>query len=192
MGMTIITGCGGAAAPRTSTPIASSDANSRTPTVEQPSYITPAVLHAIMGKAEPTIAVSDSWSIYQNATLGLTLHYPPTWQYHEQEDQSSVAFYPPNVDITAPSALILFTFASMQPYVAQHTFVATDAPSQPITVSTIRGHTYADSSYAIPTQSYYIELPYRSGTFIISATNGPRLNLVPQLQEMLTTMTLRG
>jgi hypothetical protein len=39
-----------------------------------------------------------------------------------------------------------------------------------------------------PSASTFIDLPYRGGRLQITATRGPTVNLVPQLEEILKTM----
>lgn len=168
----------------------------KTPTV--PSYATPqayatpvANLKAVTGVAPTVVSATDGWQQYSNPVLSLTLRYPPGWKFVEDPQQSGVRFYPPDSDPNLPSPLISFSLAANSPYNAQSTPSPYTTQAQPIAVAGVTGRQYEDTAYAVPTQGFYIDLPYRNGTLFISATKGPNVNLVPQLQEMLKALVLR-
>lgn len=163
------------------------DANVSSSTPESVQYFAPITLPAIEGEPFPTTAVATG-TPYVNETMGLSFRYPDTWTYVEQEDQRSVIFYPPGTDPQRPGPLIALSFLPDRPYDPDDPLIATGIAGQPVLVGEVEGFHYRDDEYAIPTQSYYIELPHRDGTVFIAATQGPYVNLVPQLEEILTTV----
>lgn len=150
-------------------------------------YLTPITLDAVEGEPFPSISV-DAGISYANETIGITLRYPDDWMLVEQDDQRSVAFYPPDADPERPGPLITLSFLPDRPYDPDDPLIATGTEAQPVLVGELKGHQYRDDEYAIPTQSSYIELPHRGGTIFIVVTRGPYVNLVPQLEEILTTV----
>lgn len=170
--------------------IASAPAQSPSPSPLTTAVITPK-LKAIAGVAPIQVAASDSWPIYRNAAIGLTLRYPPDWKYVEEPQQSGVKLYPPDSDPNHPSPMILFDFAPDYPYDPNPTPSPHTTSPQPIAVSGIAGRQYEDTEFAIPDQTFSIELPYRTGSILITATMGPYVNLVSQLEEILKTVTLQ-
>lgn len=153
--------------------------------------ITPAILKAVTGDAPALVSLDSSSPQYTNATIGLTLRFPSNWKYAEAPQQSGVTFYPSGSDPNVPSPLIELDFAPQRPYKVEPSPSTYTTQPQPITVAGITGRQYEDSAYAIPTQGWYIELPYRNGTLLITATKGPSVNLVPQLKEILKTIELK-
>lgn len=145
---------------------------------------------AITGVEPSPVPVSDAWQIYENPTIGLEFRYPPAWQLHADPDQSATTVYPPGVDPNLPGPGITFTFAR------EHRF--SDGPlkttwvtqPQSLAVAGATGRWYEDTAFAVPSNGYYVEVPHRTGTLFISATKGPSVSLIPQLQEILTTVRL--
>jgi hypothetical protein len=121
--------------------------------------------------------------------MGLTLRYPGDWQLKE-EDQSAILLYPASADPQEAAEVISFQFRSDIPYQPESSQAGKTDP-KPIAVSGLNGVYREDTALAIPTESYSIELPYRSGTMVVGATEGPAVNLVPQLQEILKTVALQ-
>jgi hypothetical protein len=52
------------------------------------------------------------------------------------------------------------------------------------------GREYADTEFAIPEQSSYLELPFHDGMLLVTTTEGPTVNFVPQLGEILKGLQL--
>jgi hypothetical protein len=164
------------------------DVNATTIPPDRAQYLTPITLDAVEGDLFPVTSVATGIS-YTNETIGVTLRYPDDWMLVEQDNQRSVAFYPPGANPQQPGPLITLSFLPDRPYNPDDPLIATGTEVQPVLVGEVEGHQYRDDEYAIPTQSSYIELPHRGGTIFIAATRGPYVNLVPQLEEILTTVT---
>jgi hypothetical protein len=147
-------------------------------------------LPAVIGVAPPLATIAQSWAQYASPETGISLRYPPNWQKIERPDGSGVTLYPPDADPQQPSELISFQFEPARPYQPQASQAGNTDP-KPITVSGVVGVYREDKALAIPTESFSIELPYRTGTLVISATEGPATNLVPQLREILKTAVLQ-
>lgn len=161
------------------------------PVVDIPLPGTPAAnLPAITGLAPTSVSADVARPTYENSTIGLSLQFPPGWTYVETADRTGVAFYPPGTDSTMPSALIAFDLIVQRPYDPTAVVSGDATAPQPITVAGVSGHWYEDAAFAIPTQGYYIELPHRGGTLVITATKGPAVNLVPILEQILPTIAL--
>jgi hypothetical protein len=144
----------------------------------------------VTGITLPASGEAASWPTYQNPTLGLNLHYPPDWQVVEESGQLGVKLYPPDADPAVPSPLIAFSFAADVGYDPQAPPPPDTTQPHLVTVGGVVGRWYEDATYAVPTQSYYIDLPYRGGTLYITASKGPGLNLIPVLQAILPTVML--
>jgi hypothetical protein len=139
----------------------------------------------------PTLIPADeTWQTYENATLGLQLRYPSGWLAIEGASQTSVAFYPAGADPSVPSPLIAISFNASQSYPTRTELPASINALRMIEVSGIDGRAFEDSGFTVPTHGFYVQLPYRGGTLLITATLGPEVNLVPQLEEMLATVVL--
>jgi len=123
--------------------------------------------------------------------MGLALRYPPNWTCVAQTQMPQYAglyLYPPGAGPNIPGPLISFDFTPQQPYSNQPTPASNVSSPQPIVVAGITGRQYQDTQYAIPAQRFYIQLPWHGGTLVIAATEGPYVNLVPQLQAILATI----
>lgn len=166
----------------------SPDVNATSRPPDRAANLTPITLEAVEGNPFPVTAV-DTGILYNNKTIGVNLHYPDDWMLVEQDNQRSIAFYPPGANRQQPGPLITLSFLPDRPYNPDDPLIATGTEAQPVLVGDVEGHQYRDDKYAIPTQSSYIELPHRGGTIFIAATRGPHVNLVPQLEEILTTVT---
>lgn len=165
--------------------------NTASQPAQSPSQSAAPKLKAVTGVPPTVMPTNNTWPQYQNSVIGLTLRYPPGWKYVEEPQQSGVKLYPPDSDPTHPSPMILFDFAPDYPYNPNPTPTSHTTQPQPITVSGIAGRQYEDTEFDIPDQNFSIELPYRTGSILITATKGPYVNLVPQLQEILKTVILQ-
>lgn len=173
-------------------PAASPGASPIASPVASPAASPGATLPVVIGIAVSVPPLVDTWPVYQNATIGLILRYPPGWHVVEDPERGGVRFYPPEVDVAGPSPLIAFSFAADAPYDPQASPPPGTTDPHPITVSGIVGRRYEDAAFAIPTQGFYVDLPYRGGTLFITATAGPGLNLVPILHAMLPSVVLQS
>ena len=100
-----------------------------------------------------------------------------------------VGFYPQGSQPDLPTPAITFRFLN-QSYTNGSPLYNTGSTVSPIDIAGIEGQQYQDTKFSVPTQSFYIELPYRDGTFLIDATHGPVVDLTPQLFEILKTLNL--
>ena len=150
--------------------------------------LTPASLDAVIGQAEPIIAVDNTWRDYQNDELGISLKCPSSWRVIPLRGGSAMGLYPPESDPNFPTPMIRIEWL-ITAYTAGKPIVNTGGPITPIEVSGITGQQYQDSKLALPTQSEYVELPYRAGTLFFITALGPTVNLVPQFNEILKTIT---
>lgn len=155
---------------------------------------TPATFPAVSGVVPTLIPIADTWPTFSNSYLGITIRYPPGWTFYLERPErpespsTAVDFYPPGSRPDLPSPLISIGF-DKTPYSPPSESPDTTHP-QPITLGEITGSQYSDSKLAFPAEDYNIELPYKDGTLIITATEGPNVDLVPQLLEMLKSLVL--
>jgi hypothetical protein len=150
--------------------------------------LTPARLDAVIGQVDPVIPIDDSWLSYQNNELGISLKCPVRWQVIPLKEGSGVGLYPPGSNPNFPTPMIRIEWLNIA-YTSGTPIMDTGSPITSIDVSGITGQQYQDSQFALPTQSYYVELPYRDGILFFIATMGPSVNLVPQFTEILKTIT---
>lgn len=155
------------------------------------SGLTPANLDVVIGASEPVIAVDNNWTLYQNNEIGISLKYPPSWQAITLKDNPSVGLYPPKSNPNFPTPMIRIEWLNAN-YLSSQPLVKTESQAISIEISGVVGRRYQDSKFAIPTQSQYIELPYRNGTLFFITTIGPNVDLGSQLDEILKTLVLNG
>jgi hypothetical protein len=151
------------------------------------SVLTPASLDAVIGRPEPLIAVDDNWLFFQNDELGFSFMYPPSWHVGPLKEVSGTGLYPPESDPNFPTPMIRVEWLNIR-YASGKPILETGSPLAAIEVSGITGQQYQDNQFALPTQSYYVEIPYRDGTLFFIATLGPSVNLVPQFTEIRKTV----
>lgn len=148
-------------------------------------------LQAMDGVVPRMIPIASNWMTYQNTTDGVVVKYPASWKSAEAPDHSHVDIYPPESDPSQPTPLISMDFLPSTPFdrgLPRSPYTTTPTS---ITVGGVTGRNYEDDSVAVPTETWYVELPWRSGTLLVTATKGPNVNLVPQAQEILKTMVLQ-
>jgi hypothetical protein len=140
-----------------------------------------------LGVAPPVEKVADDWLSAPPVTDGVTLKYPADWQADRSTDGSHVALRQPDSPTDRPVPTIGIAF---DPGVA-----VTEPPSRKgmstperVTVAGLQGWEYHQVGLVTPDASTFIDLPYHGGRLQITATRGPAVNLVPQLDEMLKTM----
>jgi len=152
------------------------------------SNITPAAsLEAFAGMPQPAVSVGDNWQTYDDQQIGIHIKYPPDWTSARLLDTLGVGFYPPGSSPDLPTPAIAFRFLN-QVYVAQKPLFNAVSKAAPFYIAGIAGQQYQDEKFSIPNQSFYIEAPYGDGLLFISATQGPTIDLTPQLLEMLKTL----
>jgi len=152
------------------------------------SGLTPASLDVIVGNEEPMITIDNNWYSYQNDELGIFLYYPPSWQAITSNDVSGVGLYPPESDPSVPTPMIKIEWLDVS--YSDQPLINTESSINSIEISGILGRQYQDSKFVVPTQSQYIELPYRNGILFFITTIGPSVYLGSQLDEILKTLTL--
>ncbi len=150
------------------------------------SGLTPASLEPVIGTSDPVMAVGQDWDSYGDGELGFTLNYPPGWQALTLRDGPGVGLYPPKSNPDVPTPMIRIEWMDTV-YSSDQPLIKTQSPINAIEISGITGRQYQDSKFAIPTQSHYIELPYRNGILFFVTTEGPTVDLTPQLREILKT-----
>ncbi len=149
------------------------------------------VLRAIVGTAPTVAPVSTASPLYASPAMGLSVRYPAGWTYvplAQAPVYYGVSFYPPGADPSEPSAAITFNLNTTSRYDASNATPPLTTRPQPFTVGSIIGRNYESAALPIPTENYSIELPFRGGTLLITATEGPDVNYVPQLRAMLPTL----
>ena len=143
---------------------------------------------AVVGSEAPVTTFDASWNTYSSASLGLAYRYPESW--HEQDCPSGSCLYPPGSSSSSPSPAITFTLLVNQPYDPTARPPTGMGKPQPVSVAGLTGQAFQSVSFDIPTEGYLIELPFRGTTLAISASLGPVVDLVPQLDAMLPTLKL--
>lgn len=155
-------------------------------------YFTPIASAQTTAGTAPTLAVvAPSWQSYRNDPIGVTFRYPPDWKAVEDADKNGVTLFPAGQDPSLPGPNILMRFSALSRYSGSPSPAPNQSQSQAITIAGVAGHWSEDTGNPVPTASYNVELPYRNGVFFISATKGPVVNLVPQEQEIVKTLTLK-
>ena len=153
------------------------------------SLLTPASLDAVIGPADPVIPVNADWPVYQSEELGISLRYPPDWSAIALVETTGIGLYPPGSDPDFPTPMIRMEWWNIA-YALGNPFIATGGAITSVDIAGVIGQEYQDSRFALPTQSYYLEMPHRGGTLLFIATLGPSVNLEQQLKEILKTFTL--
>jgi len=140
-----------------------------------------------LGIAPPVEMVADDWHAAPPVTDRVTLKYPADWHAERSSDSRFVALRQPDSPTDRPVPTISIAF---DPGVA-----VTEPPSRKgmstperVTVAGLQGWEYHQVGLVTPDASTFIDLPYHGGRLQITATRGPAVNLVPQLDEMLKTM----
>jgi hypothetical protein len=143
------------------------------------------------GTVPPVSSVSSTWHSYESPTIGLGFRFPDDWQVAECSAGDGVCVHPLGSGTDPLRPEISFEVFSDRPY-GSSASLPDMTPPRSIVVAGLSGRESESASYAIPTEGHVIELPYRGGTLYISAPIGPRVDLVPQLTELLKTVLLQG
>jgi len=139
------------------------------------------------GIAPPVEHVSDNWPSAPSVTAGVAVRYPPDWHADASSDGTQVVLRQPDSPTDRPVPIISVSF---KPGVAVTQPPATEGMSIPesITVAGLQGWEYYQIGLVAPSAATFIDLPYHSGRLQISATRGPTVDLVPQMEEILKTL----
>lgn len=151
--------------------------------------LTPASLNVVLGAPVTAVSVNNGWPAVQYPALGVSLKIPPSWKAVVLDSGTGIGLYPPASSPNMPTPAVAIEWLNA-PYAQNRTQRATGGAVTARTVSGIVGQQYQDSKFAVPIQSSYIELPYRSGTLMIITTIGPSIDLTPQLAEILKSLVL--
>ena len=140
------------------------------------------------GVAPPLEQVSSDWLSAPAVADGLSVKYPSDWQLNQITSNVIVMRQPGSPD-DRPVPNIAFSF---EPGVTVTQPGPADgmSPAQPVTVAGLQGWEYHQTGLVTPSASTFIDLPYLGGRLQITATRGPTVNLVPQLEEILKTMVV--
>lgn len=138
------------------------------------------------GVTPPLEQVSSDWASAPTLTGGVSVKYPSDWQA-DQITANVIIMRQPDSPHDRPVPNITFSFEPGVT-VTQPGLVDGMSPAQPVTVAGLEGWEYHQTGLVAPSASTFIDLPYRGGRLQITATRGPTVNLVPQLEEILKTM----
>jgi hypothetical protein len=130
--------------------------------------------------------VSSDWASAPAVANGISVRYPSDWQV-TQLGANVISFRQPGSPDDRPVPNIAISFEPGAT-VTQPGLVDGMSPAQPITVAGLQGWEYHQTGLVAPSASTFIDLPYLGGRLQITATRGPTVNLVPQLEEILKTM----
>lgn len=138
----------------------------------------------------PVVNVDATWKVYQDVETGIGFRYPPAWQLVDDSQVFGVRLYPPGQDPRLPGPIIAVDYAPDSAYGRTLPAGVFTAP-RPIVVAGLTGRRFEDTTLAVPLQAAYVEIPYRAGTIVFTATAGPTVDLTPQLEQILTSVTLK-
>jgi hypothetical protein len=140
-----------------------------------------------IGVAPPVERVSDDWPSAPSVTDGVAFRYPSDWHAEQSIGGTQVVLRQPDSPTDRPVPTISVSF---EPGVVVRQPQATDGMSAPeaIGVAGLQGWEYHQVGLVTPAAADFIDLPYSGGRLQISATRGPTVDLVPQMEEMLKTL----
>ncbi len=139
-----------------------------------------------VGVAPTLEQVDSSWAAAPAVTDGVSVKYPPEW-HADQPTASQVVLRQPDSPDDRPVPNITFAFDPGVAVTRPAQIEGMSAP-EPTTVVGLQGWEYHQVGYATPSTATFIDLPYHGGRLQITATRGPAVDLVPQLNEILKTM----
>jgi hypothetical protein len=138
------------------------------------------------GVAPPLEQVSSDWPSAPTLAGGVSLKYPSDWRVN-QIDVNVIVMRQPGSPDDRPVPNITFSFEPGVT-VTQPGLVDGMSPAQPVAVAGLQGWEYHQTGLVAPSASTFIDLACHGGRLQITATRGPTVNLVPQLEEILKTM----
>ena len=130
--------------------------------------------------------VDSSWVAAPAVTDGLSVRYPEDWHV-DQPATNQIILRQPDSPADRPVPTITFSFEAGVQATEPAQTDGMSAP-QPIAVAGLQGWEYHQTGFVAPSAATFIDLPYHGGRLRITATRGPAVNLVPQLEEILKTM----
>jgi len=139
-----------------------------------------------LGVAPTLQQVDSSWTYTPAVTDGVSVKYPPDW-HADQPIRNQVVLREPDSPNDRPVPNIAFAFDQGVSATRPAAVEGMSAPVQ-TTVAGLQGWEYHQVGFGTPSTATFIDLPYHGGRLQITATRGPAVNLVPQLDEILKTM----
>jgi hypothetical protein len=139
-----------------------------------------------LGFAPTLEQVDSSWTYTPSVTEGVSVKCPPDWHV-DQPIANHVVLREPESPNDRPVPHIAFAFDQGVSATRPATVEGMSAPVQ-TTVAGLQGWEYHQVGFGTPSTASFIDLPYHGGRLQITATRGPAVNLVPQLNEILKTM----
>jgi hypothetical protein len=143
----------------------------------------------LVGISPPVELVRSDWTTVRVGDSGVGLRYPPTWHADQQADGSAVLLRQPDSPSDRPVPTISISYTPGAAITPPRAEAGMSAPT-PITVAGIQGWEYHQVGFVVPAAAAFIDLPYHSGLLRLTATRGPGVNLVPQLEEIIKTLEL--
>jgi hypothetical protein len=131
-----------------------------------------------------------SWPGYRLDSLGIIFHYPPQWEPIEAPSINGIIIFPQGEDHQRPLGVISLAFVADSLYRPGVALRSSKPANQGLGIDGRAAQWYEDPINTIPAQSLYVEIDHRGGTLVVSATEGPRLNLVPTLLTIIGTIEL--
>ncbi len=138
------------------------------------------------GVAPPLEQVSSDWPLAPTVANGVSVKYPSDWQV-AQLGANVISLRQPGSPDDKPVPNITISFEPGVT-VTQPGSVDGMSSAQPVTVAGLQGWQYHQTGLVAPAASTFIDLAYLGGRIRITATRGPSVDLVPQLEEILKTM----
>lgn len=138
------------------------------------------------GKQPPFTPVNSSWKSHSVSGGELPpFRYPPDWQVTDVTTEST-DLYPPTSDTSGPAPIIAVAFLPTNPFAS---FAPDDGLPAPrlLTVGGVTGWE-VDSTSQLAPQLREVALPYKSGTLVLTAYEGPGVDLTPFIEPLLSTM----
>ena len=139
-----------------------------------------------VGVAPTLEQVDSSWTYTPAVTDGVSVKYPPDWHV-DQPIANQVVLREPDSPDDRPVPHISFAFDQGVSATKPAAVEGMSAPVQ-TTVAGLEGWEYHQVGFGTPSTATFINLSYHGGLLQITATRGPAVNLVPQLNEILKTM----
>ncbi len=144
----------------------------------------------ILGAVPPVERAGKSWKQLDMPHLGISISYPPSWKVELSDTASSqwIKLFPPgaNETFSPPEIAIWFT-----PGLTTNRARPQSANITGIVLDGIDGVQYQDAAPQIPRATGSVEVPYKGGVLRASASLGPDINLVPQMNEVLRTLAFK-
>ena len=139
-----------------------------------------------VGVAPTLRQVDSSWTYTPAVTDGVSVKCPQDWHV-DQPIATQVVLREPDSPNDRPVPHIAFAFDQGVSATRPAAVEGMSAPVQ-TTVAGLQGWEYHQVGFGTPSTATFIDLPYHGGRLQITATRGPAVNLVPQLNEILRTL----